>query len=162
MIRFSRIGQICQPGRRFELGFGHGSFFRSVRRLFKPIGAVRFGGQLGRLVGYLTLLSIFLACLGLLGLAAFTIEQRTKEIGIRKVLGASVPGIVSLLSQDFIRLVVVALVLAVPLAYLAASRWLEDFVYRIEIGIDLFLLTGGLVLLLALFTVSYQTLKAAR
>ena len=117
--------------------------------------------HLGRLVGYLTLLSIFLACLGLLGLAAFTIEQRTKEIGVRKVLGASVPGIVSLLSQDFGRLVLVALVLAVPLAYLAARRWLEEFVYRIEIGIGLFLLTGGLVLLLALLTVSYQTVRAA-
>ena len=117
--------------------------------------------DLGRLVGYLTALSIFLACLGLFGLAAFTAERRTKEIGVRKVLGASVAGLVVLLSKDIARLVLVALVVAVPVAYLAASRWLEDFAYRIEISWQVFLMAGLTTLLIAILTVSYQSIKAA-
>ena len=126
------------------------------------IGAqYRADAQLGQLIGALTLLSIVLACLGLLGLAAFMTEQRTKEIGVRKVLGASVTAIVSLLSKDVVRLILLAFVLAAPLAYLAANQWLKDFAYRIDIGLTPFLLTATLVLLLGLLTVGYQTLRAA-
>jgi len=106
-------------------------------------------------------LAIFIACLGLFGLAAFTTEQRTKEIGIRKVLGSSVTGIVQLLSKDFIRLVFVAIVIASPLAWWAMNKWLEDFAYRIHIEWWMFCLAGLLAIMIALFTVSYQAIKAA-
>jgi ABC-type antimicrobial peptide transport system permease subunit len=116
---------------------------------------------IGKLANYFALLAVFIACLGLFGLASYTAEQRAKEIGIRKVLGASVPGVVALLSQEFARLVLVAWILAVPLGYLAASRWLEDFAYRIEISWRIFLMVGSLALAIALLTVSYQAIRAA-
>jgi putative ABC transport system permease protein len=109
----------------------------------------------------LTILSILIACLGLFGLAAFSAEQRTKEIGVRKVLGASVSSIVLLLSKEFVRLVLIALVVAAPIAYLVMDRWLEDFAYRVGIGASTFILTGILALVIALGTVSYQALRAA-
>ena len=114
-----------------------------------------------RLIRYAALLAIAIACLGLFGLATLEASRRTKEIGIRKVLGASVTGIAVLLSKDFAKLVLVAFVLAVPVAYLAMRRWLEDFAYRIEIGAGVFFLAGGAVLLVALLTVSYRAAKAA-
>ena len=117
--------------------------------------------QVSKLLNYATALAIFIACLGLFGLAAFTAEQRTKEIGIRKVLGASVGSIVVLLSKDFVRLVVLAFVLAAPLAYLAMTRWLDDFAYRVEISWRIFLMAGLLALAIALLTVSYQAIRAA-
>ncbi len=117
--------------------------------------------RVGRLLGYATALAVLIACLGLFGLAAFTAEQRTKEIGVRKVLGASVSGLVLLLSKDFARLVVVALLLAVPLAYVAMDRWLDGFAYRVALSWRLFLLAGLLALLVALLTVSYQAVRAA-
>lgn len=106
-------------------------------------------------------LAIAIACLGLFGLASFTAQQRTKEIGVRKVLGASVPGLVTLLSKDFLKLVFIAFVVAVPVAYFAMQRWLEGFAYRIELGAGVFVLAGSLALLIALLTVSYQAIKAA-
>ena len=106
-------------------------------------------------------LAIGIACLGLFGLAAYAAEQRTKEIGIRKVLGASVGSIAALLSKDFLWLVLVAFAVAAPVAYLALQEWLADFAYRIDLGPGLFLLTGVLVLLIALLTVSYQAIRAA-
>jgi putative ABC transport system permease protein len=109
---------------------------------------------------YFSGLTILIACLGLFGLATFTAGQRTKEIGIRKVLGASVGTIILLLSRDFLRLVAIAFVLAVPLAWYAMDKWLQDFAYRIGIGWWVFALAGGLALLVALLTVSYQSVKA--
>ncbi len=106
-------------------------------------------------------LAILIACFGLFGLAAFAAEKRTKEIGIRKVLGASVPKLVGLLSKDFLKLVFVAFLIAAPLAYFAMQKWLEDFAYRIELGPWLFLGAGILVVLIALGTVSYQAVRAA-
>lgn len=106
-------------------------------------------------------LAIFVACLGLFGLAAFMAEQRTKEIGIRKILGASVTGIVGLLSKDFVKLVFIALIIAFPLAYWLAYNWLQEFVYRIEINWQIFLYAGLVALLIAITTVSFQALKAA-
>ena len=117
--------------------------------------------QWGRVLGAASLLAIFVACLGLFGLAAFTAEQRTKEIGIRKVLGASVPGLVGLLSKEFLRLVGVAFVLATPVAYLSMSRWLDTFAYRIEISWWIFLISGLAALGVAFLTVSYQAVRAA-
>ena len=108
-----------------------------------------------------TILAIIVACLGLFGLATFTAEQRRKEIGVRKVLGASVPGLVALLSKDFLALVGVAFVIAAPLAYFVMRDWLADFAYRIALGPGVFLLAGGLALAIALLTVSYQALRAA-
>jgi predicted permease len=115
----------------------------------------------GKLVRYFAFLGIFISCLGLLGLAAFTAEQRTKEIGIRKVLGASVSNIVSLLSKDFIKLVLLANVIAWPLAWWAASSWLSNFTYRAPMAWWIFAAAGLAALLIALLTVSYQALKAA-
>ncbi|WP_296380905.1 ABC transporter permease [Winogradskyella sp.] len=108
-----------------------------------------------------SLLAIFVACLGLFGLAAFTAEQRDKEIGIRKVLGASVVGIVKLLSADFIKLVAIALLIAFPLAYYVMNNWLQDFAYRINISWHPFVFTGLCALGIAMFTVSFQAIKAA-
>lgn len=106
-------------------------------------------------------LAIFVACLGLFGLAAFTAEQRKKEIGVRKVLGASVLSITQLLSNDFLRLVGLSLVIAFPIAYWLTSRWLQDFAYRINISWTVFLMAGIVALAIALFTVSFQAIKAA-
>ncbi len=108
-----------------------------------------------------TALSMLIACLGLFGLTSFTTRQRTKEIGIRKVLGASTTQILLLLSREFIKLVLVALLLAVPLACLGMEAWLEDFAYRITIGVWPFIIAGGSTLLVVWLTVSYQSVKAA-
>ncbi len=110
---------------------------------------------------YFTIITIFIACLGLFGLAAFTAEQRTKEIGVRKVMGASVLQIVALLSRDFIKLVILSCLIACPLAYLAMSKWLQNFAYRTNISYWIFFASGGLALVIALVTVSVQTLRSA-
>ena len=106
-------------------------------------------------------LAIFIACLGLFGLAAFIAEQKTKEIGIRKVLGASIPGIVMLLSGNFIRLVLLSVVIAIPVSWWLMNSWLQDFAYRISIGWKVFVLAGVTVLTIALLTVSFQAIRAA-
>ncbi len=106
-------------------------------------------------------LAIFIACLGLFGLAVYSAEQRTKEIGIRKVLGASVSGIISLLSKDFIRLVIVSIVIATPVAWWAMNKWLQSFAYRINMSWWVFLVAGLLAIIIALLTVSFQAIKAA-
>jgi putative ABC transport system permease protein len=115
----------------------------------------------GKVFGTFSGLGIFIAALGLLGLATYATEQRTKEIGIRKVLGANVPSIVSLLSKEFVKLVVIANLVAWPVAYFAMRRWLENFAYRIELGFGTFFLAAALALLIALLTVSYNAIKAA-
>ena len=107
------------------------------------------------------ILTIFISCIGLFGLSVLSAEKRTKEIGIRKVLGASVKSIVTNLSADFIKLVVLALVIASPLAYMAANTWLQNFPYRIEISWWLFGLSSILVMMIALITISFQSIKAA-
>ncbi|MCP5102375.1 MAG: hypothetical protein GY950_03300 [bacterium] len=109
----------------------------------------------------ITFLEIFIACLGLLGLAAFTAEQRTKEIGIRKVLGASVPGIVQLLSKEFVRWVLISNIIAWPIAWYAMHRWLLNFAFRIDISPWNFLFAGLLTLVIALLTIGYKAIRAA-
>jgi putative ABC transport system permease protein len=115
----------------------------------------------GTILGIFAGLTIFIACLGLFGLATFTAEQRTKEIGIRKVLGASVTNIIALLSKEFIVLVSIAIAIAAPLAWWAMDKWLQDFAYRVTIGWWIFALAGFLALVIALLTVSFQAVKAA-
>ena len=117
--------------------------------------------QFGQVVGLFAVLAVFVACLGLFGLAALTTRQRTKEIGLRKVLGASVSGIVVLLTKEVARLVVVAFVLAAPVIYFAMDRWLEGFAYRTEIAWWIFLAAGLGALVIAVLTVSYQAIRAA-
>lgn len=114
-----------------------------------------------RLTTTFALLSVCLSCLGLFGLAIFAIEQRTKEIGVRKVLGASVTGITAMLSMDFLKLVFVAIIVASPVAWYFMDRWLQDFAYRIEISWWIFALAGFLATGIALLTVSFQSIKAA-
>ena len=115
----------------------------------------------GEILAFFTLLSVLIASLGLFGMAAFTARQRTKEIGIRKVLGASVSNIVKLLSQDFLKLVLVGFVIAVPLAWYAMQRWLADFAYRIALEWWIFALAGVIALIVALLTISSQSIQAA-
>ncbi len=117
--------------------------------------------RLHRIIGYGTLLAVFVACLGAFGLTAFAVTRRTKEIGIRKISGASVTDVVNLLSREFVLLVGVANVIAWPVAWWAMDRWLRDFAYRIEHGIGTFVLGGILVLLAVLLTVSAQAIRAA-
>jgi len=117
--------------------------------------------RLGQIVSLFTFIAIFVACLGLYGLAAFAAERRIKEIGIRKVMGATVTHIVALLNKDFLKLVLLGFLIAVPLAWYAMNQWLEDFAYRIEIGPGIFLLAGGAAILIALLTVGWQSVKAA-
>ncbi len=115
----------------------------------------------GSVFGTFALLAIVIACLGLFGLAAFTAEQRTKEIGVRKVLGASVGGIVLLLSKEFTKLVGLAFVVAAPLAYFATNRWLQDFAFQADFSWWIFVLAGLAALAIAWLTVSYQSIRAA-
>ena len=115
----------------------------------------------GRIFSVFAFLSIFLACLGLFGLSAYTTAQRTKEIGVRKVLGASVFSIVGLLSKDFLKLVLIAILVASPIAWYAMNQWLSDFAYKINIEWWVFALAGLLAVGIALLTVSFQSVKAA-
>ncbi|QKJ30090.1 ABC transporter permease [Mucilaginibacter mali] len=116
---------------------------------------------MGKVFSVFTFLSLTVACLGLLGLAIYTAERRTKEIGIRKVLGASVQNVVQMLSKDFLKLVIIASVIAFPLAWYAMNMWLQDFAYRTAISWWVFALAGGLTVVIALLTVSFQSVKAA-
>ena len=118
--------------------------------------------QIGTLFGLFSILAIFVASLGLFGLASFTAQRRIKEIGIRKVLGASVSNLVLMLSKEFALLVGIANLIAWPIAYYAMNRWLQDFAYRIDLEIWAFVLSGFLALFIALTTVSYQAYKVAR
>jgi putative ABC transport system permease protein len=139
------------PHQPFEYSFMDADFdalYRSEQRM----------GQLSILF---SALAIAIACLGLFGLAAYAAERRTKEIGIRKVLGANVTGIVALLSSDFLRLIVIAIVIATPLAWFGANQWLQNFAYRTSISWWLFVLAGGLVLLIAIGTTIIQSVRAA-
>lgn len=139
------------PGEEFDFTFLDARF----RRLYESEGRMR------DIFLSFSVLSIFVACLGLFGLAAFTAEERTKEIGVRKVLGASVPNIFMLLSKEFTKWVMAANIVAWPVAYFMMSKWLENFAYRISLGLLPFVLSAVAALLIALFTVSYQSIKAA-
>lgn len=116
---------------------------------------------LGKIFNYFTVLALIIACMGLFGLASFMMEQRTKEIGVRKVLGANMLQIVGLLNKDFLKLVGLSLLISIPLGWFFANSWLEDFAYRIHLGFTVFALTAGIAAGIALLTVSYKSIKTA-
>jgi putative ABC transport system permease protein len=144
--------ELLQPAFPFEYSFLDEAFDKQYS----------FEKKLSQIFSYFTFLAILIACLGLFGLASFTAEQRTKEIGIRKTLGASVSGIILLLSKEFTKWVLVANIIAWPIVYLAMNQWLQNFAYRINIGLGSFVLSALLALLIALLTVGLQAIRAAR
>jgi len=146
----SKWNQII-PNRPFEYAFLDESFDRQYRA----------EDRFGNLFFYFAILAIFISCLGLLGLASYSTIQRTKEIGIRKVLGASVPYIINLLSVQFLKLVIIAFFIASPIAWLFMSKWLRDFAYRTTLTWWMFLLAGIAAIIIAFGTVSFQAIKAA-
>jgi ABC-type antimicrobial peptide transport system permease subunit len=146
-----RVARKYNPAYPFEYDFADEEFERQYKS----------ETVIGQLAKYFAFLAIFISCLGLFGLSAFTAEQRTKEMGIRKVLGASVTSIVSLLSKDFLKLVTLAFVIAAPLAWFAVQQWLRNFEYKVDVGWTTFAVAGVLALLIALLTVSFQSVKAA-
>jgi ABC-type antimicrobial peptide transport system permease subunit len=117
--------------------------------------------QVGQLAGLFAGLAILISCLGLFGLSAFAAERRTREIGIRKVLGASIPDILALLGREFMALIGVAVVIGVPVAWYVSADWLQSYAYRITLGWGVFAATALLIALIALLTVSAQSLRAA-
>jgi putative ABC transport system permease protein len=150
---FGEVSKSVRPDRPFT--FDYYFLDEDFRRKYPEEDKVRelyliFGG-----------LAILIACLGLFGLASFTLEQRTKEIGVRKVLGASVKNIILLLSREFTKLVLISNILAWPLAYYIMHRWLGNFAYRIGMGADLFIISGIVVFIIALLTVSYHSVRAS-
>lgn len=163
LVRF-KTGVLPQTIKKFEKTFKKvipNSAFEYTF-LYKNLETLYAAEQRTARVGLIfSVLAIFVACLGLFGLAAFTAEQRKKEIGVRKVLGASVFSITKLLSKDFILLVVLALVIAFPIGLWLMQKWLQGFAYRIELGWSVFLIAGILAIVIALVTVSFQAIKAA-
>lgn len=139
------------PGQPFEYRFMNEDFDSTYRA----------EQRVGRIFITFALLSILIGCLGLFGLAAFTAERRTKEIGVRKVLGASVSNITTMLSKDFLKLVLISIVVATPIAWYGMDRWLDDFAYKVNIQWWIFVLAGALAIAIALLTVSFQAIKAA-
>lgn len=117
--------------------------------------------RIGNLATFFAILAIFISCLGLFGLASFVTEQRTKEIGVRKVLGASVLNLWGLLSKEFVVLVMIALLISIPVAWYFMHHWLQDYTYRINISWSIFAVAGTGALLVTLLTVSYQSIRAA-
>ena len=117
--------------------------------------------QLSEVLSLASSIAILLSCIGLFAIALLMIEQRTKEIGVRKVLGASVPGIVLLVSRGFVKLVLIALCIAVPLAWFGMQTWLNNYSYRIDISPWVFVVVGLSAILIALVTISFQSVKAA-
>lgn len=145
------IYQKLFPGNPFQYAFADETFEAQYRN----------DQRFAKLFNLFAALAIFIACLGLFGLATFTAQQRKKEIGVRKVLGATLTNVVMLLSKDFLKLVLIGFLVAIPIAWYTMSRWLEDFAYHIQIGAWVFLLAGLAAVLIAVATVSWQSLKAA-
>jgi ABC-type antimicrobial peptide transport system permease subunit len=151
LAQVKNIFEQLNPGFLFEYEFMDADYeiqFNFVRRTRS-------------LIAYLSGFAIFISCLGLFGLASFNAEQRTKEIGIRKVLGSSVSKIVMLLSKDLTKLVLLANIIAWPVAWFSMNRWLQSFLYRTHINLNIFIIAGAITLIIALFTISYHSIKAA-
>ena len=125
--------------------------------------ARKFGEEerIGKLANFFTILAIFISCLGLSGMASYMAEQRTKEIGVRKVLGATVLGLWSLMSKDFIVLVLISLCIAIPVAYYFMFKWLQNYIYHTTLSWQIFAATALGAIVITLLTVSYQSIKAA-
>ncbi|MEJ7830978.1 MAG: FtsX-like permease family protein, partial [Segetibacter sp.] len=146
-----KVCKVLNPNFPFTYQFSNQEF----SKLYKSEQIV------SKLSNYFAFLAILISCLGLFGLATFTAAQRTKEIGVRKVLGASVPNIVALFSGNFLKLVAIAILVAFPVAWLAMKQWLQNFTYRIDIEWWVFVIAGAITICIALLTVSYQSIKAA-
>jgi putative ABC transport system permease protein len=110
---------------------------------------------------YFAGIAILISCLGLFGLAAFTAQKRQKEIGIRKVVGASISNIAAMLSTDFLKLILVSLLIAIPFSWWAANQWLQSFAYRVRLNAEVFIITAIVIVTITLITISFQTIKAA-
>jgi len=151
IAKAASLWKTAVPNAPFEHDFLDASF----SRLYKT------EAKTASVLGTFTALALFVGCLGLFALAAFTAEQRTKEIGIRKVLGASVLGLVTILSKDFLKLVVIAIVIATPLSWYLMQKWLQNFKYQVQIEWWVFAITGAIAIFIALLTVSFQSMKAA-
>ncbi len=151
LSKIQKVFKAYNPGISFEYQFGDKEY------------AKKFGDEerIGKLSTFFALLAIMISCLGLFGLVSFVAEQRTMEIGIRKVLGANIRGIVALLSKDFLKLVTIAIVIASPIAWFIMNRWLQDFAYRANISWWVFIVAGIVAFLIAMLTVSFQAIKAA-
>ncbi|HXL55168.1 MAG TPA: FtsX-like permease family protein, partial [Chitinophagaceae bacterium] len=151
LSKIQKVFKAYNPGISFEYQFGDKEY------------AKKFGDEerIGKLSTFFALLAIMISCLGLFGLVSFVAEQRTMEIGIRKVLGANIRGIVALLSKDFLKLVTIAIVIASPIAWFIMNKWLQDFAYRANISWWVFIVAGIVALLIAMLTVSFQAIKAA-
>lgn len=143
-----------------EMAPGHLFIYTFIEDQFNRLYASE--ARMGKIFNIFSLLAIFISCLGLFGLSAHSAEQRIKEIGVRKVLGASSSNIVLLLSREFVIWVIAANIFALPLAFFAMNKWLQNFAYRVNIGIPIFFISGILALLIALVTVSYRSIKVAR
>jgi ABC-type antimicrobial peptide transport system permease subunit len=146
-----RVWNRVNPGFAFDYHFFDETYDRMYRN----------EKRLGKILFYFAFLAIFISCLGLFGLASFLAERRTKEIGIRKTLGASVPGITVMLSKKFTGLVVLSNVIGWPIAYYIMKYWLQHFAYRTAIGVEIFIWGGITALSIAWLTISYQSIKAA-
>ena len=151
LAKIENVIKANNPGFPFEYNFIDDQF----DKLFKTETLT------GKLASVFAVLAVFISCLGLFGLAAYTAERRTKEIGIRKVLGASSRGLAGLLSKDFLQLVVISCLIAFPLAWWMMNNWLDNYAYRIKINWMIFLVAGLLAIAIALITVSFQAIKAA-
>ncbi|MEP6513313.1 MAG: FtsX-like permease family protein, partial [Parafilimonas sp.] len=138
-----------------EGDFSYNFFDESIAQFYKS------EQQISKLLSWATGLAIIISCLGLLGLVIYTTNQRTKEIGVRKVLGASLLQIVNLVSKDFLKLVALAFIIAMPIAWWGLNKWLENFAYHTQISVWLFFAAGALMILIAVITLSFQTIKAA-
>jgi len=147
----SNIWEAVYPNDVFEYSFYDEELARFYAREELTRGLIIFFASL----------SVFISCLGLLGLISVAVAQRTKEIGVRKVLGASVTSIIALLSKNYLKLIIIAIVISIPVAYYFMNRWLQDFAYRISVGWWIFLLAGATALFIALATISFQAIKAA-
>jgi ABC-type antimicrobial peptide transport system permease subunit len=149
--QIEKISKEIYPNEKFEYKF----FDETIANLYEK------EQKTAKLMSTAMGIAIFISCMGLFGLATFTAQQRVKEIGIRKVLGASASSIVSMLSKDFVSLVMVAILIASPIAYYFMNMWLQDFAYRINISWWIFLVSGVSAILIALVTISFQSVKAA-
>ena len=118
--------------------------------------------RLGEIFNCFSFIAIFIASLGVLGLSSFTAQKKTKEIGIRKVLGASVRNIIYMLSKRFLKLVILSSIIALPIAWFAMTKWLSNFAYKVNIGIGTFFTAVAIALIITFFTISYQAIKAAK
>jgi ABC-type antimicrobial peptide transport system permease subunit len=151
LARAAKIFDKYNPGYGFDYHFVDEEYARKFEE----------EKRIGTLAGLFAALTIFISCLGLFGLATYMAENRIKEIGVRKVLGASVASITTLLSKDFLKLVGIAIVIASPVAWFAMNKWLQDFAYRTNIGWQVFLITTVIALCIAVLTVSFQAIRAA-